>query len=51
MRLLAEIEKDGKTFLRERRTLILLVAAPLIVLLVLAGVFGKPTAERPFPPP
>ncbi|MDD2655696.1 MAG: ABC transporter permease [Candidatus ainarchaeum sp.] len=49
MKLLAEIEKDGKTFLRERRTLILLVAAPLIVLLVLAGVFGKPTAEKALP--
>lgn len=49
MKLLAEIEKDGKTFLRERRTLILLIAAPLIVLLVLAGVFGKPTAEKALP--
>ncbi|MCX6768750.1 MAG: ABC transporter permease [Candidatus Micrarchaeota archaeon] len=49
MRLLAEVEKDGKTFLRERRTLILLVAAPLIVLLVLAGVFGKATTEKALP--
>jgi len=49
MKLLAEISKDGKTFLRERRTLILLIAAPLIVLLVLAGVFGKPTAEKALP--
>jgi len=49
MKLLAEIEKDGKTFLRERRTLILLVAAPLIVLLVLAGVFGKATTEKALP--
>ncbi len=49
MKLLAEIEKDGKTFLREKRTLILLVAAPLIVLLVLAGVFGKTTAEKALP--
>lgn len=49
MRLLAEVEKDGKTFMRERRTLILLVAAPLFVLVVLAGVFGKPTAEKALP--
>lgn len=49
MKLLAEIEKDGKTFLRERRTLALLLAAPLMVLLVLAGVFGKPTAEKALP--
>jgi ABC-type multidrug transport system permease subunit len=49
MKLLAEISKDGKAFLRERRTLILLVAAPLIVLLVLAGVFGKETTEKALP--
>ena len=49
MKLLAEIEKDGKTFMRERRTLILLIAAPLIVLLVLAGVFGKATTEKALP--
>ncbi len=49
MKLLAEIGKDGKNFLRERRTLMLLVAAPLIVLLILSGVFGKGTSESTLP--
>lgn len=40
-----EIEKDSKLFFRERRTLILLFAAPLLVLLVLGGVFGRTSAE------
>lgn len=40
-----EIEKDAKQFFREKRTLILLFAAPIIVLLILGGVFGRTTAE------
>jgi len=40
-----EIEKDALHFIRERRTLILLFAAPIIVLLILGGVFGRTTAE------
>jgi ABC-type multidrug transport system permease subunit len=40
-----EREKDGKQFFREGRTLLLLFAAPLLVLLVLGGVFGKTAAE------
>ncbi len=40
-----EISKDARQFFREGRTLILLFAAPLLVLLVLGGVFGKTAAE------
>lgn len=36
----SEIEKDAKQFLREGRTLALLVAAPLLVLLVMGGIFS-----------
>ncbi len=45
MDLKSEIEKDAKQFIREPRTLLLLFAAPLLVLLVLGGVFGRTTAE------
>lgn len=45
MKLRSEIEKDAKQFFRERRTLILLFAAPLIVLLVLGGVFGRTSVD------
>lgn len=45
MKLRSEIEKDSKQFFRERRTLVLLFAAPVIVLLILGGVFGKTSAE------
>jgi len=41
----SEIEKEAKQFFREGRTLLLLFAAPLVVLLVLGGVFGRTTAE------
>jgi len=41
----SEIEKDAKQFFREGRTLLLLFAAPMLVLLVLGGVFGRTTAE------
>jgi len=41
----SEIGKDAKQFFREGRTLILLFAAPMVVLLVLGGVFGRTTAE------
>jgi ABC-2 type transport system permease protein len=40
-----EIEKDSKQFFRERRTLVLLFAAPIIVILILGGVFGRTSAE------
>jgi len=40
-----EVRKDALQFVRERRTLILLFAAPIIVLLILGGVFGRTTAE------
>ncbi|MFA5106407.1 MAG: ABC transporter permease [Candidatus Micrarchaeia archaeon] len=40
MRLGSEIEKDAKQFLREGRTLLLLVAAPLLVLFVMGGIFS-----------
>ncbi len=45
MKLRSEIEKDSRQFFRERRTLVLLFAAPVIVLLILGGVFGRTTAE------
>ena len=40
MNLLSEIEKDAKQFLRERRTLLLLVAVPLIVLMTMGVIFS-----------
>lgn len=40
MRLLSEIEKDAKQFMRERRTLILLLVAPLLVLFVMGAIFS-----------
>jgi ABC-2 type transport system permease protein len=40
-----EIIKDATQFMRERRTLLLLFAAPIIVLLILGGVFGRTSAE------
>ncbi len=45
MNLRNEIEKDAKQFFREKRTLVLLFAAPIIVLLILGGVFGRTSAE------
>ena len=36
----SEIEKDAKQFLREGRTLMLLIAAPLLVLLVMGAIFS-----------
>jgi ABC-type multidrug transport system permease subunit/predicted nucleic acid-binding Zn-ribbon protein len=40
LRLLSEIEKDAKQFMRERRTLILLIAAPLLVLFIMGAIFS-----------
>ncbi|VVB65368.1 Chromosome partition protein Smc [Candidatus Gugararchaeum adminiculabundum] len=40
MNLLSEIKKDGKQFLRERRTLLLMVIAPLLVLLIMSAIFS-----------
>lgn len=40
MRLLSEIEKDAKQFMRERRTLILLLGAPLLVLFIMGAIFS-----------
>jgi len=40
-----EIEKDGKQFFRESRTLVLLFVAPIIVLLILGGVFGRASID------
>ena len=40
MNLPSEIEKDAKQFLREGRTLMLLIAAPLLVLLVMGAIFS-----------
>ncbi len=45
MNLRSEIEKDAKQFFRERRTLVLLFIAPIIVLLILGGVFGRTSTE------
>ncbi len=45
MKLRSEIEKDAKQFFREKRTLVLLFVAPIIVLLILGGVFGRTSAE------
>ena len=45
MHLKNEIIKDATQFLREGRTLLLLFAAPIIVLLILGGVFGRTSAE------
>ena len=40
MNLLSEIEKDAKQFMREGRTLLLLLAVPLLVLLVMGSIFS-----------
>ena len=40
MNLLSEIGKDARQFMREGRTLMLLVAAPLLVLLVMGSIFS-----------
>lgn len=40
MNLINEIEKDAKQFLREGRTLMLMVAAPLLVLLIMGWIFS-----------
>jgi len=40
LRLLSEIEKDAKQFMREGRTLLLLLAAPLLVLLTMGMIFS-----------
>ncbi|MFH1222696.1 MAG: ABC transporter permease [Candidatus Micrarchaeota archaeon] len=45
MNLLNELEKDSKQFFRERRTLLLLVIAPLLVLFLLGLIFGNTTTE------
>ena len=45
MKLLAEIEKDAKTFYREGRTVTLLIIVPIIIMLVLSAVFGKTTGD------
>ena len=44
MNLLNEIEKDAKQFMRERRTLMLLVAAPLLVLFIMGAIFSGSSA-------
>ncbi|MEM4359651.1 MAG: ABC transporter permease [Candidatus Bilamarchaeaceae archaeon] len=45
MKLKSEIEKDAKQFFRESRTLVLLFAVPIIVLLILGGVFGRTSVD------
>jgi len=40
----SEIEKDAKQFMREGRTLMLLVAAPLLVLFVMGSIFSGDSA-------
>ena len=40
LKLLNEIEKDAKQFVREKRTLALLIAAPLIVLFIMSAIFS-----------
>ena len=40
MNLLSEIGKDARQFMREGRTLMLMVAAPLLVLLVMGSIFS-----------
>ena len=45
MNLRNEVEKDMKQFFRERRTLVLLFAVPILVLLILGGVFGRTSTE------
>lgn len=45
MKLRNEVEKDSRQFFRERRTLVLLFLAPIIVLLILGGVFGRTSTE------
>ncbi len=45
MRLIAEIDKDIKLFYREGRTVTLLFVVPVILMLVLSGVFGKTTGD------
>ena len=44
MNLPSEIEKDAKQFMREGRTLMLLVAAPLLVLFVMGSIFSGDSA-------
>ncbi|MDO8553905.1 MAG: ABC transporter permease [Candidatus Micrarchaeota archaeon] len=45
MRLIAEIDKDIRLFYREGRTVTLLFVVPVILMLVLSGVFGKTTGD------
>ncbi|MFH0868776.1 MAG: ABC transporter permease [archaeon] len=40
MNLINEIEKDAKQFMREKRTLILMLTAPLLVLFIMGAIFG-----------
>lgn len=44
MNLLSEIGKDARQFMRERRTLLLLVAVPLLILLTMGGIFSGDSA-------
>lgn len=45
LNILNEIEKDAKQILRERRTLAMLLIAPLLVLFITAAIFGRDTEQ------
>lgn len=45
MDLLSEVQKDALQFARERRTLLLLITAPVLVLMVMGAIFGGGPAQ------
>ncbi len=46
MNLISEIGKDARQFMRERRTLLLLIAAPLLVLFIISAIFNESLAQK-----
>lgn len=45
MNLISEIQKDARQFVRERRTLLLMIAAPLLVLFIMGAIFSSSLAQ------
>lgn len=45
MNLINEIQKDAMQFMRERRTLLLMLLAPLLVLFITGAIFGGSTSQ------
>ena len=46
MKLIKLIKKDLKLFKRDRRTLVLITIAPVLILLILGNVFGQTTSSK-----